>query len=156
MSHARARIRLAVVAALTGLATTGGNVFAGRLRPLGKSPPPSLFVYSLEEEASVDAAGASPKLARTLTLAIEGRVQLAGGNDEVDPEDTLDAIAAEVETALFAAYATPSLLRALLQALDYAGMRMDLQPAGEALVGSVTMRFTATYRTVEGLPEATV
>ena len=153
MSHARAQVRLAVVAALAGLATTGTNVFPGRLRPLGKNPPPSLFVYSLEEEAAIDAAGAPPRQVRPLTLAVEGRVQLAGGYEEVDPEDTLDDIACEVETALFAAFAVPAgRLRALLLALDYAGMRMDLQPAGEVVAGTVTMRFIATYRTAEGAP----
>src|SRR3972149_1436378 len=74
---------------LAGLPTTGSNVFPGRVRPLAKGTAAALFIYSLEEDAAVDAMASSmgqpPVLARPLTLIVEGRVSLGGDGGPGDP-----------------------------------------------------------------------
>lgn len=145
--HARAQIRARAAAELAGLPTTGSNVFPGRVRPLARDTQTALFIYSLEEDAIADSISAmgAPRLSRTLTLAVEGRVALGG---DVDPEDTLDQIALEVERTL-----GPSTLGGLLLELTLAQSRLEIQAQGDSLLGSIVLQYRAVYRTAEGAPE---
>jgi hypothetical protein len=145
--HARARIRQAVAAALTGLDTTQDRVFAGRVRPLGKDSGPALFVYSLEEDASIGAGAAKGVLDRALTLVVEGRVSSGGA---ADPEDMLDSIALEVETAL------AELLADEIVDLTLARTQMQIVAEGESIVGAVQLQYRALYRTPANHPETIV
>lgn len=153
MSHARQRIREAIAAALNGLVTTGANVFPSRVRPLGKESAPSIFVYTIDENSEIETMGNAPIMRRDVLLAVEGRTQL-GGND--DPEDLLDTIAAEVETALFYAIANDANLQALLRSLNLVGTKIDIQAPGENIVGSIRLDFRAEYRTAEGAPSVAI
>lgn len=97
--HRRKQIRDAVVARLTGLATTATRVHGGRTLPLGDGFSPTLLVYAREERSSLQAmGGAGRPLERRLRLAVHGYVAVVAG----DPEDTLDQIALEVERAMMA------------------------------------------------------
>lgn len=148
MSHARQQIRAAAAVELTGLPTTGANVFPGRVRPLGKDAAASLFVYSLEEESSVSAMssmGKAPRLDRPLTLVVEGRVSQGGADD---PEDALDQIASEVETRL-----GPSTLGGRLLELTLTHTELQIVAQGEAIIGAIILKYRALYRTAEGAPE---
>ena len=98
-AHLRKQIRDAVVARLTGLATTGARVHGGRTLPLSDNFSPTLFVYARAERSRTEAmGGAGRPLARQVKLVIHGYVSLAA----TDPEDTLDQIALEVERAMMA------------------------------------------------------
>ena len=86
MAHARTQIRNAVVAALTGLSTTGARVHASRMRPTDALP--ALLITT---DAEVIEQGAQRRQMRTMDIVVRG---LAKGGDGVD--DTLDQIALEV------------------------------------------------------------
>ena len=49
MAHVRQSIRDNIVTAVTGLSTTGSNVFRSRVYPLGTNKLPALYVYSNAE-----------------------------------------------------------------------------------------------------------
>jgi hypothetical protein len=92
MAHQRKTIRDQVVTTLTGLTTTGSNVFNSRVYPNEQSKLPLLNVYTLSEASELDATGG---LLRTIDLAVEGFAQ---ANSNI--ENTMDTIAKEVEEAL--------------------------------------------------------
>ena len=57
-NHLRRQIREEVaVNLLTGLSTTGSNVFQSHVYPLENADLPALCVYTQEEEEEVDAMG---------------------------------------------------------------------------------------------------
>lgn len=95
MAHARTEIREAVVARLKGLPTTGNAVFSGRTRPLEDKHPPTLLIYTLNEQSGRPMEGNPASLGRTLQMLIEGRV-----SHHSVPDDLLDQIAFEVEGRL--------------------------------------------------------
>jgi len=101
MTHPRKEIRDAAVAAVTGLATTGSNVFASQIYPLADSQLPALRVYTRGDrfgamEREYTGAGTDwGKYARTVLLTVEAVVKTSSGYDT-----TLDAICELVENAL--------------------------------------------------------
>lgn len=139
--HARQQVREAAVTDLTGLVTTGSNVFTARVAPLGEAQMPGLKVMLRDETADWDATGT---LARTGRLVIEGWAQ---GGDGL--EDTLDTIAAEVEAAIYGG----TELLALLMNLGAPTTSIDLPETAEGMArrtGVVRMMFPLIYRTAEG------
>lgn len=150
MAHARKQIRDAIVAALTGLSTTADRVHAGRTFPLGQDHAPTLLVYAVRERSSVDAmasGGSSAILVRDLELAIEGRVMMAGV-----PDDLLETIAAEVETAMMA---DPS-LGGLTREITLLSTTINTQSPGQSHAGEVRLDYRVVYRTRENAPQAAV
>jgi len=71
MAHARQQIREAVLAAVTGLATTGANVFVNKITPQEAESLPNLLVYTNGEQSEADAMGASRGLMRSLDVVID-------------------------------------------------------------------------------------
>jgi len=94
MAHARQQIREAIAAVITGLTTTGTNVYQSRVYPLETAKLPSLIVYTTEEEIE---EYNGTRTIRNLSVVIEGYAKATSNVD-----DTLDTIAEEVETAIFA------------------------------------------------------
>lgn len=142
--HVRTQIANAVIATLTGLPTTGANVFKGRTRPLAKGHPPTLLVYVRSEQSSADAMGI---LGRALRLRIEGRVTMADV-----PDDTLDQISLEVEPAMVA---DPS-LGGLVREVTLISTTIDTVAPGDAHAGEVAMEYQVFYRTRENAPAVAV
>jgi len=97
MAHARKAIRDDIITAVTGLTTTGSNVFQNRVYPIEQSSLPGLMVFTNEE--TIEASSISPPRTqiRRLTVSIEGVVRAVDNYD-----DTLDSICQEVEEALTA------------------------------------------------------
>ena len=94
--HPRRLIRDAFVAVLTGLPTTGANVFKSRVRALWETEElPALLVYTQDDRAEIFNE-APRRYERTASVAVE---IVARANDDLD--DVLDGIADEVEAALF-------------------------------------------------------
>jgi hypothetical protein len=100
MSHKRQSIRDAIVALLTGLATTGTRIYSGRVYPSGSTNVPGLNVTTPEERKSGTFPSNRKAQIRELTVMIEARVKPADGADS--PQDQLDDIEAEVQAALMA------------------------------------------------------
>jgi hypothetical protein len=94
MSHLRQQVRERVGTILTGLTTTGSNVFQSRLYPMEKAKLPGLIIYSISEAATPITSGSSRTLQAQLTLAVE--VYATGSN----LDDTLDTVCSEVQEAM--------------------------------------------------------
>lgn len=145
--HLRQQIRVAAAAAVTGLATTGSNVFLSRYYPLAAEHLPALCVYTIAEQSERMNSGPVRHLQRELDLVIEA---VAEANDDLD--NTLDAIAKEIETALRTAAADD--LNALIYDFVLRETRIGLQPDKTAKkpLGLCAMTFTVHYRTRESDP----
>ncbi|HQS18606.1 hypothetical protein [Reyranella sp.] len=148
MLHARSQIVLAAVQILTGLATTGPRVHAGRAWPVESGATPCLLVYARREQSGSDTMGGpSRKLRRELTLSVEGLVA------ETDDSDaTLDAIAFEVETAL----AADPKLGGLCLDLEISGTDIAANAEGDTRQGRIRLDFTIFYRTAANAPGVSV
>ena len=144
--HCRARIRAAIVAALTGLATTGARVYPGRVRPLGQGHAPTLLIYAVTERSNIDAIRSPAPLMRELTVAIDGLV--SGVNP---PDDMLDQIALEVEPAMVA---DPS-FGGLTKSVILKSTRISARGEGETVLGEIHMEYEILYRTPENAPATT-
>lgn len=131
MSHVRQQIREACAALVTGLATTGNRVFQSRMLP--QDSLPCLLVSTNDE--SVEGGDIGNLNERRLQLVIRG---FAKGNANLD--DTLDTIAAEVETAMAPkGYALRS-------------VEVDFDDSLEKPVGSIALKFEVLYFTRAGSP----
>ena len=96
MAHIRKTIRENIVTTITGLSTTGSNVYETRYFPLETGNLPALIVYSNEESVENYTLGAgSRSMERTLNVTIEAHCR---GTSNID--DTLDTIEEEVEEAM--------------------------------------------------------
>ena len=94
MAHQRKRIRDQVETTLTGLVTTGSNVFVSRVYPFEAADLPGLIIYTPEEESEPASMGGDTE--RHLSLVVEGHVKATTGTID----DSADTIAEEVEAAI--------------------------------------------------------
>lgn len=134
MSHARQQIRDQAKTTLTGLSTTGTNVFKFRVYPMAAASLPGLIIYTKEEESERSGDG----LIRVLSLAVEGYAQATA-----DVEDTLDDMAEEVEAAIDADPHLNGLAKdAILLSTEF-----DLTGEGKKQVGVITLIFNILYKT---------
>ena len=98
--HKRQSIQAAVVAAVTGLTTTGARVYAGRVYPSGTANLPGLNVTTPRDDVSGDFPANRRAQMRKLTITIEARVKPADGTDT--PQEQMNKIEDEVQKALMA------------------------------------------------------
>lgn len=96
MAHVRKSIRDNVKTALTGLTTTGSNVYQTRVYPLAEDKLPGIAIYTRTEDVEYQTITAPRLKERTLRIAVEAYVKAL-----TDYDDTLDKIALEVEAALY-------------------------------------------------------
>ena len=139
MPHARQQIREAVVQALTGLQTTGSNVYESRVYP--HDVLPSLAVYTVRDEPRQEQT-LGQLVHRELTLVVEARAKPADGGPTVD--DQLDTICAEVEAALMA----DQTLGGLVQGTELQETEIELSGELERPVGIARMRWRIVYAIV--------
>ena len=132
MAHARQTIREAAATLLTGLTTTSTRVFQSRMAP--QDSLPCLLVMTDGEEITWGAF--EKQLDRRLTLTVVG---LAKATSNVD--DTLDTIAAEVETAL------GTDLKYELTAIA-----VDFEESLEKPAGRIVLTYSIRYFTTAGAP----
>ena len=95
MPHVRQSIRDNIVTAVTGLSTTGSNVYRTQIYPLEHSNLPGLCVYSNLEDVVVDNMSGTRGLERTCDVIIEAFVRATSNYD-----NTMDTICAEIEAAM--------------------------------------------------------
>lgn len=151
MAHAREQIRDALVTVLTGLATTGANVFRNRPETL-RIPDanlPALLIYT--EGESVDYAtihGPGGLWEHVLDIVVMGVAKVSADLDE-----TLDDILAEVDTALFANLTTQTLTNRLKTLGPPQVSAIDIDDTLETRVGRITLRLAAVYHTAAGAPQ---
>ena len=134
MAHARKQIRDQLMTTLTGLTTTGSNVFNSRV--YDHDALPCISVYTLSEELGDESEN---KQFRMLNVMVEVRAKAAD-----NLEDQLDQIGAEIEDAVFANGDTT--LSNTCKEFDYDGLDIELSGEAEQPFGLMTMRFMAMYR----------
>jgi hypothetical protein len=138
MAHKRAQIKARIQTVLTGLATTGSNVFQSRTYPIATSDLPGLLIYANSESIERLEIGIQNRQQRNLDLVIEAVAKGASA------ESTLDTITVEVEEAM----ANDQTLNGL--AIDSAITDTQIrQASAESEFFIATMRYTVLYRTIE-------
>ena len=95
MTHIRQQIRDRIIADVTGLATTGANVYDSKLYNILQGELPALAVYTQNETSEISTIAPNVTLDRELEVIIEC---YAEANQNI--ENTLDTIAGEVENSL--------------------------------------------------------
>jgi hypothetical protein len=70
MAHVRKQIRDAVITSVTGLTTTGSNVFRSRIYPLEQTKLPGLCVFTRSETVEFDTLTISRSVSRVLDVII--------------------------------------------------------------------------------------
>ena len=143
MAHARQTIREQVGTTLTGLATTGSNVYQSRVYPLQESNLPALLIYTKEESSEAIVMGSNRVIERELTLAVEAYVKTNSNSD-----DTIDTIAEEVETAIGA----DSTLNNKAKDVFLVSTDINYVGEGENPVAVATLNFLVSYCTDENDP----
>ena len=140
MAHVRKQIRDAVVAAVTGLTTTGSNVFRNRVYPIEQANLPGLCVFTRTEAVVFDTMTLARSIARNLEIMIEAYVVGTANYD-----NTLDQIAVEVEEAL----AADVTLGGLAKDVMVTAFEADFSGDGEQPVAIGRFTVMVEYRTKE-------
>lgn len=141
--HTRQAIREALKTLLTGLTTTGNNVYASRVHPLAAPKLPCLLIFTDIERSQYATINLPRTQARTLNVKLEAYVKGVTGCD-----DTLDTISAEVEAAIYSDITLGGLVK------DVRVVSYDTQFSGDGdqpvAVGLITAE--VIYHSVEGSP----
>ncbi len=143
MAHVCNQIKDAVATLVTGLATTGANVFTSRYRVIQQSALPSLSVFATNEIVNLE-SGTLDAPMRQLGLRIQGTVESTSSLD-----DTLETILKEVEVALGADIT----IGGLAIGLDLSTWSKTCNDEGEKPVGIIDIDYLVHYRTPFGDPE---
>lgn len=148
MSHIRAQIRAAVITNLTGLFTTGANVFQTRVWPINDSELPCLLVMTdadvVNSYSEGSVVGNTPRnVNRTMHLAIQAVVR------GLAIDDALDQICLEVEKALSA----DRFLGGLSVNVALADTRIQFKGDGEKPTGEATMTYQIEYWVLDTTPD---
>lgn len=132
MAHARQQVREALATQITGLTTTGSSVYQSRTYPVNTLP--SITVMNTRDEVREETQGGNQRRSLAVTLTCRAKAK-----DDVD--DTLDTIAAEVETAV---NADPKLGG---RVIDTALIVTDIEYAdgGEQPIGVLRMEYEILY-----------
>ena len=143
-NHLRRQIRERIAADVTGLVTTGSNVFQSRIYPLEDASLPCLLVYSTSEESEILNQGTPRLLSRTLNITIQG---VAAESSDID--DKLDLIAKEIETALSA----DRDINSLAQDSFLTSTEIEINADGAKTVGTLRLNYQIDYRVYDNAPD---
>lgn len=144
--HVRQQIRSAIITQVTGLTTTGINVFEHRVYPLAEDDLPAIVVSTTSEGSSmatIGGMGTVASLQRNLAISVEGYVKATS-----DVAQTLDTIAEEIEVAL----GDDETLGGLVESIELSGTTIEITAEGDQPVGVVKMDYDVVYRTTTGNP----
>ena len=142
--HVRKQIRAAAATALTGLTTTGANVFPSRVYPMQDADLPGLRIYTNDEQIENEELGAGRTRERSLDLVVEACVKAATGYD-----DTADQIQKEVEIALDG----DNTLGGLAKYIEPRQVQNALAGEGEKPIALRRIVFEVFYQTAMGAPD---
>jgi len=147
MAHVRKTIREYFGTQLTGLTTTGSNVFESRVYPMQSAKLPAIIIYTTTESSEEVAFSSKRVQNRVLSVEVQGFVRAISNFD-----DTLDLIAKEVEVAILD---DPS-LGGLAINTELINTQADYSGEGEQPVGTIRLTFDVQYRTETGQPETAI
>jgi len=141
MSHLRQQIRERVATTLTGLTTTGSNVFQSRIYSIETNKLPCLLIYTKEETSEPIVMNPPRTIHKNLTLNIEAYCKQNANFD-----DTIDLITKEVEEALY----SDRLINNLAKDSYLTSTEIEYNKEGDNPIGIVTMTFQIEYQHIEG------
>lgn len=148
MPHQREVIRKKVRDVLIAAATSAGSrVYATRVLSLRGVELPAIAVYTLDEDSAPDES-APRELKREIPVRIEGYVKavpdVVGGLTVVD--DTMDALALQIETAM---HADPFLASEVGdKGATLVSTECEVIQDGDRLIGLVALTYATTYFTL--------
>lgn len=146
-NHVRQQIREKVGTILTGLTTTGSNIYESRVYPLEAGNLPALVVYTKNEESEPIVIGTNRLSSRNLSLIVEIYAKTTTNFD-----DTIDTISKEVEVAI----ATDTTLDGLTKDIYLESTEIEYNGEGEQPVGYATLTFLTNYYVQEQNPDVAV
>ena len=145
-NHLRRQIRERIVTDVTGLSTTGSNVFQSRIYPIEASKLPCLLVYDTDETVEIRSMGAIRGITSELIVNIEAYCQ--GGNGQT-VMNTLAAIQKEVQIAMQADIKINNLARdSYLTSADASMNAEATKPTG-----TVRLSYLVIYQYLENAPD---
>jgi hypothetical protein len=144
-NHLRRQIRERAATTLTGLTTTGSNVFQSRVYPMESAGLPGLCIYTTEETVEMQSMGGTRNVSRDLTLIIEGYA-----TDSANVDDTLDQIGKEIEIAM----SGDITLNDLAQDSYLSSVEITLSGDGSTGIGKITHSYLVVYQNAENAPDA--
>ena len=146
-NHVRQQIREKVGTTLTGLTTTGSNIYESRVYPLEAGNLPALVVYTKNEESEPIVIGTNKLSSRNLSVIVEIYAKTTTNFD-----DTIDTISKEVEVAI----ATDTTLDGLTKDIYLESTEIEYNGEGEQPVGYATLTFLTNYYVQEQNPDVAV
>jgi|TARA_R100000808_G_scaffold17597_1_gene38845 hypothetical protein len=144
MAHLRQQIRERVATTLTGLTTTGSNVFQSRVYPIENTKLPCLLIYTREESSEPLDMSPPRTIEKRLSLVVEGYVKANSNYD-----DTIDTITKEVEVAMYG----DRLINNLAKDSFLVSTDISFNGEGDNPLGIVVMTFEIPYHHTEGTLE---
>ena len=146
-NHVRQQIREKIGTTLTGLTTTGSNVFESRVYPLENANLPALIIYTKEESSEPIVIGTQRLMSRELSVVVEGYAKATSNFD-----DTIDTISKEVEAAI----AADRTLDGLAKDTYLESTEIEFNAEGEKPLGYVSLTFLTNYYVKENAPDVAV
>lgn len=138
MAHVRQQIRDRIATLVTGLPTTGANVYKMRRYALDDSKLPAICVYTSDETSSLITIG-SRTLRRVINVMVE--VFIKGSSTAVS--DTLDGICVSAEEAIAADFT----LNGLAKSCVLTGTEININVEGEQSIASAQLVYSVEYVT---------
>ena len=146
MAHLRQSIRERIATVVTGLTTTGSNVFQSRVYPIEDSKLPCLLVYTTSEDSEVTEMASPRPMTRSLNVIVQGVV------GATTPDDTLDLISKEVEVAL----AGDVTVNSLANNSFLSSTEIEFNADGAKPIGTVILNYIVEYRNLDNNPESAI
>ena len=146
MAHLRQSIRERIGTLVTGLSTTGSNVFQSRVYPVEDASLPCLLVYTTSEESEVTEIASPRPMTRFLNVIVQGVV------GATTPDDTLDDISKEVEVAL----AGDVSINNLANNSFLSSTTIEFNAEGAKPIGTVMLNYIVEYRNLDNNPESAI
>ena len=146
MAHLRQSIRERIGTLVTGLSTTGSNVFQSRVYPVEDASLPCLLVYTTSEESEVTEIASPRPMTRFLNVIVQGVV------GATTPDDTLDDISKEVEVAL----AGDVTINSLANNSFLSSTEIEYSAEGAKPIGIVRLNYVVEYRNLDNAPESAI
>jgi hypothetical protein len=138
MAHVRQQIRDRIATILTGLPSTGNNVYKMRRYALDDSKLPAILVYTMDESSSLITIGS-----RTITRTINISVEILALGSSATIQDTIDTLCVNVEEAVGNDYQ----LNGLAKSCILASTEVDIVTDGEKPISSARLVFACEYIT---------
>ena len=146
-NHIRQQIREQVGSTLTGLTTTGSNVFQTRVYPLENTNLPALVIYTKSETSEPLVISENRIMSRELQLIIEIYVKQTSNFD-----DEVDKICKEVEIALSA----DTTINGLAKDSFIQSTEIEYNTEGEKPLSYGILTFLTNYYVDETRPDVAV